>query len=161
MTSACQRVRVCVTLWLAVYCQSDSLRDKPLETHDQQFFLQLNTRGHSPHVTSSLTRKWVYHLQLLLALACAIILRCTSRGTHNYILLPQIWDSSNLEDQVPTFISLRNRVAQLYPRHWVPISLPPTTRRAKVEVFKPTSTRGCFVASKCPHFCLLPQLSSF
>jgi hypothetical protein len=27
-----------------------------------------------------------------------------------------IWDSLNLEDQVPAFISPRNRVAQLYPR---------------------------------------------
>jgi hypothetical protein len=27
-----------------------------------------------------------------------------------------IWDSSNLESQVPVFISPRNRVAQLYPR---------------------------------------------
>jgi hypothetical protein len=28
------------------------------------------------------------------------------------------------------------------PRHWVPFSSPPTTRRATVEVFKPDSTRG-------------------
>jgi hypothetical protein len=27
-----------------------------------------------------------------------------------------IWDSSNLEGQVPVFMPLRNRVAQLYPR---------------------------------------------
>jgi hypothetical protein len=29
---------------------------------------------------------------------------------------PQIRDSPNLEGQVPVFISLRNRVAQLYPQ---------------------------------------------
>jgi hypothetical protein len=28
------------------------------------------------------------------------------------------------------------------PRHWVPFSSPPTTRRAMVEVFEPASTRG-------------------
>jgi hypothetical protein len=28
------------------------------------------------------------------------------------------------------------------PRHWVPFSSPPTTRRATVEVFEPVSTRG-------------------
>jgi hypothetical protein len=28
------------------------------------------------------------------------------------------------------YISIRNRVAQLYPRYWVPFSSPPTTRRA-------------------------------
>jgi hypothetical protein len=33
-----------------------------------------------------------------------------------HILLSQIRDSSNLEGQVPVFISPRNRVAQLYPR---------------------------------------------
>jgi hypothetical protein len=33
-----------------------------------------------------------------------------------YILLSQIWDSPNLEDQVPVFISSRNRVALLYPK---------------------------------------------
>jgi hypothetical protein len=33
-----------------------------------------------------------------------------------YILLSQIWDSPNLEDQVPVFISPRNRVARLYPQ---------------------------------------------
>jgi hypothetical protein len=31
-------------------------------------------------------------------------------------LLPQIGDSPNLEGQVPVFISLRKRVAQLYPQ---------------------------------------------
>jgi hypothetical protein len=33
-----------------------------------------------------------------------------------YILLSQICDSPNLEDQVPVFISPRNRVARLYPQ---------------------------------------------
>jgi hypothetical protein len=53
---------------------------------------------------------------LLLALAGAVILRSESRGTHDQILLSQIRDSPNLEDQVPVFISSRNRVAQLYPQ---------------------------------------------
>jgi hypothetical protein len=35
-----------------------------------------------------------------------------SRGTHDYILLPQTSDSPNLEGQVLVFISPRNRVAQ-------------------------------------------------
>jgi hypothetical protein len=30
--------------------------------------------------------------------------------------MSQIRDSPNLEDQIPVFISLRNRVAQLYPQ---------------------------------------------
>jgi hypothetical protein len=79
------------------------------------FFFQLNTCFHSPYVTSSLTTGWVCSLQLLLVLASAVILRSKSRGTHD-ILLSQIRDSSNLEGQVPVFISLRNRVARLYPQ---------------------------------------------
>jgi hypothetical protein len=43
------------------------------------------------------------------------LLQCTVYNIQ-YILLSQIWDSPNLEDQVPVFISPRNRVARLYPR---------------------------------------------
>jgi hypothetical protein len=49
-----------------------------------------------------------------MVLASAIILRSEWRGTHDHILLSQIRDSPNLEDQIPVFISPRNRVAQLY-----------------------------------------------
>jgi hypothetical protein len=51
---------------------------------------------------------------LLLVLASAVILGSKSRGTHDHILLSQIRVSPNLEDQVPVFISLRNRVVRLY-----------------------------------------------
>jgi hypothetical protein len=61
-------------------------------------------------------RGWVCRLQLLLVLASTVILRSESRGTHDHILLSQIRYSSNLDGQVPVFISLRNRVARLYPQ---------------------------------------------
>jgi hypothetical protein len=67
---------------------------------------------------SYLTRGRVCCLQLRLVLASAEILGFESRGTHDYILLSQIRDSLNLKSQVPVFISLTNRVAQFYPRHW-------------------------------------------
>jgi hypothetical protein len=93
-------------LRLADCCQSVRLGDKPLETHDQQFFfLQLNTCDHSSHITSSLTIGWVYRLQLLLVLASAVILESESWGTHDHISLSQSRDSPNLEGQVPVFIS--------------------------------------------------------
>jgi hypothetical protein len=57
-------------------------------------------------------------------------------------LLSQIRDSPNLVGLVPIFISPTNRVAQLYPRHWVPFSSPSMTHRAVVEIFKPTSHRA-------------------
>jgi hypothetical protein len=50
------------------------------------------------------------------ALASAVILRYESPGTHDHILRSQIRDSPNLEDQVPVFISLRNKVDRLYPQ---------------------------------------------
>jgi hypothetical protein len=76
------RVRVRVTVQLAVPYQSVHLGAKPLEIHNQYFFFpQQNTCGYSPYITSSLTRGWVCHLQLLLGLASTIIIRSESCGT--------------------------------------------------------------------------------
>jgi hypothetical protein len=108
------KVRVRVTLQVAVYRQPVRLGDKSLETLDQYFF-QLDTCGRIPSVTS-LLRGWVCRLQLLLAFASRVILVSESRGTHDHIVLSQIRDSPNLEGQVPVFISPRNRVAQLCPQ---------------------------------------------
>jgi hypothetical protein len=91
-------------------------------------------------VAPPLTRERVYHLQMLLVLR-AVILRSESCGTLDRILLSQIRDFYNPESQVPVFISPRNRVAQLYPRHCVPFSSPPTTRKATVEVLESSSRR--------------------
>jgi hypothetical protein len=92
------------------------LTTNPLRLTTSNFIYQLNPCGNSPYVTSSLTRGWVCHLQLLLVLASAIILKSESRGTHDHILLFQIRDFPNLEGQVPVFIPPRNRVTWLYPQ---------------------------------------------
>jgi hypothetical protein len=63
----------------------------------------------------SLTRDRVCRLQLLLVLR-AVILGSDSRETRDHILLSQIRDSHNLEGQIAVFISLKSRVAQLYPQ---------------------------------------------
>jgi hypothetical protein len=62
----------------------------------------------------SLTSGRVCHLQLLLALASAVILRSPSHRFHNHIIPSQMGDSPNLEGQVSIFRSPRNRVAQLH-----------------------------------------------
>jgi hypothetical protein len=62
-------------------------------------------------------RGLVYRLQLPLTLASAVILASESR----HILLSQSLDSPILEGRVPVFISPRERVAQEYPRHGVPL----------------------------------------
>jgi hypothetical protein len=91
MISLSLSVRVRFTLRLAVYLQSVRLRAEPLETHGQNFFVsQLNTCGHCPNITSSLTRGWVCCFQLLLALAGPFTLGSESRGNRNHILLSQI-----------------------------------------------------------------------
>jgi hypothetical protein len=61
----------------------------------------INTCGHSPYVTSSLTRGWVCRLQWLLGLASAFILRSESHWAHDHILLSQIRDSPKLELRSP------------------------------------------------------------
>jgi hypothetical protein len=63
------RVRVRGTSRLAVYSQSIHFGTKPLETHDQSFFLQLNRCVRSLYVISSLTRRWI----------CLFVVKCTYR----------------------------------------------------------------------------------
>jgi hypothetical protein len=86
---------------------SSSWRQVPWDSRPELF--QLNTCGHSPHATSSLMRGWIRHLQLLLVLDSAVILRSESRGTRDHILLSQTRASPNLEGQVPVFISPREQ----------------------------------------------------
>jgi hypothetical protein len=61
-----------------------------------RFCFHLNTCGHCPYVTFSLTRGRVCRLQLLLVLASAFILRSEFRRTHGHILLSHSRDSPNL-----------------------------------------------------------------
>jgi hypothetical protein len=67
-------------------------------------------------VAPSLTRGRVCRLQLLLALASALILESESRGTYDRILQSQIRDSPNLEGRI--YIP-RNRWPSDTLRHWV------------------------------------------
>jgi hypothetical protein len=67
-------------------------------------------------VTSSLTRRWVCPLHLLLVSASLVILRPESGEPHEHILLSQFRDSYNLEAQVLVLISPRKRVARLQPQ---------------------------------------------
>jgi hypothetical protein len=82
-------------------------------------------------------RGWVFHLHLLLVLANTLILRSESCGTHNHILL----SDSRLphpEGSGPCIYIPQEQGDPVIP---FPFSSPPTTRRATVEVFNPTSTR--------------------
>jgi hypothetical protein len=92
------------------------LATSPSRLTTSSFTFQLHTCVYSSYVTSALTKRYVYRLQLLVVLASAVILRSESRATHDHILVSQIRDSPNLEGQIPVFISLRNRVVRLYPQ---------------------------------------------
>jgi hypothetical protein len=85
------------------------LAKSPFRLTTSNLIFQLNTCGYSLYVTSSLTRGWVWRLQLLLVLASAVVLRSESRGIYDHILLSQIQDSPNLGGQVPAFISLHEQ----------------------------------------------------
>jgi hypothetical protein len=115
------------------------LTTSPLRPTTRIFVFQLNTCGYSPYVTSSLTRGWICRLQLLLALASAVILRFEYRGMIIFYCLrfenPSTWRARS-----PYLYPPGTGWPDYTPRHWVPFSSPPTTRSATVEVFDPAST---------------------
>jgi hypothetical protein len=120
----------------------------------------MNIYGYSPYVTFSLTK--VCLLQLLLALASAVILGSESRETHDYILMSPTRGSPTLEGHIPVFIAPRNMMAQLYLQAMGSLSSPPTTRRATVEVFDPASTRDIPISIRAyAQSVLLPDSPSF
>jgi hypothetical protein len=131
---SCQSQRVRVTLRLVVYRQSVCLGDKPLETHDQQFYFKLNPCGYGAYVTSSLMRGRVRRSLLLLVSPAQPFSLRVPRDSWPYFTV----SNSRFPQRGkpgPRIISPKNRVARLYPRHWVPFSLHLTTRRATVELF--------------------------
>jgi hypothetical protein len=108
------------------------LATNPLRLTTSNIIFQMNTCGYSPFVTSSLTRVWVCRLQLLMGLASAVILGsyCLRFET------PPTW-----RNRPPYLYPPGTGCPRYVPRHWVPFSSPPTTRRAAVEVFEHASTR--------------------
>jgi hypothetical protein len=71
----------------------------------------------------SLMREQVCSLQLLLGLASTIILGSESHRTHDHILLSKIWDTPNLESQVPLFIYSGTGLSSSTSRQWIMNSL--------------------------------------
>jgi hypothetical protein len=105
----------------------------------------MNTCGSSPYVTSSLTRGWVCRLHLLLVLASAPILRS---GYCLRFETPPTWRTRS-----PYLYPPGTGWPRYTPRHWVPFSSPPITRRVTVEVFDPASTRDAvFFTTSRKHY---------
>jgi hypothetical protein len=68
---------------------SSSWRRVPWDSRPE-FFFKCNSSGHNPYITSSLTRGWVCHLLLQLALASTFIFESEPHGTRDHILQSQI-----------------------------------------------------------------------
>jgi hypothetical protein len=101
---------------------SSSWRQAPWDSRPDPFF-QLNPCGHSSYVISLLTRGWVCHLQLLLALASAVNLSSESRGTHqcSSTILPYNFASVLLQETLCLKHAygfhplVNNRILESYP----------------------------------------------
>jgi hypothetical protein len=107
------QLKVKVILWLMAslsWCQHTHLGPKT------NFFLLSYSCRFIDGRVPSLMRRWVCHLQLVLALASIVVLESKSHGTHDHILLSHIRDTPSVEGQVPLSISSRNRMAQLHPQ---------------------------------------------
>jgi hypothetical protein len=103
------------------------------------FIFQVNICGYSPYVTFSLTITWVSRLQSLLVLASEVILRYEF---HPHFTLS---DSRLPQPGGPgprIYIPQEQGGPVIPPMHWVPFSLPPTTRRATLEAFQPHRHTG-------------------
>jgi hypothetical protein len=150
LTAATVRVRI--TLRLAVHRRSVCLGAKPLVAYNQSFFFwQLNPYGHSPCVTSSLTRR----LACLLCI-CLAFVKCTYH-TYSMLLkiLPLTIYTSPLSVQVftmqimpilfslcyngslVTWTAVSLTAAKFNLRQPVRVTLPPTVSRWSVLVSSP------------------------
>jgi hypothetical protein len=88
----------------------------------------------------SLTRGRVCRVQLLLALASAITLGSVSAGVMTIFYCLRFETPPTWRAKSPYLYLLGTGWPGYTPRHWVPFSWFPTTRRAMVEVWDPTST---------------------
>jgi hypothetical protein len=155
----CNCLRVRIILRLAAYHQSVLLGAKQLETHDQYFF-QLDTSDNSPYVTSSLTR------ELIFVYNCCWPSPTQSFSGPSSARLMSIFYSLRFE--TPQNLRARSPYEYLYPpgircpsytpRHWLPFSSPPMTRRTPARIAQKTSLpllRVLSLPGKCPHSCYL------
>jgi hypothetical protein len=90
----------------------------------------------------SLTRGRVCRLQLLLALARAVIHGSESRGTMTIFYWLRFDTHPTWRVRFPYLYHTGTGWPNYTSRHCVPCSSPPTSRRATVEVFELASTRG-------------------
>jgi hypothetical protein len=93
-----------------------------------------------------LTSGCVCHLHLLLALGSAVILRSESYWTHDHIYCLRFGTPSAWRARSPYLNPPVSGWPSYTPRHWVPFSWTPMTRRAIVEVFELASMQGLWLA---------------
>jgi hypothetical protein len=114
------------------WCQAPIWDLRPILFLFEISFIQLRVYFVAPSLTSGRVSKFLYNC--FWALPEQSLLGWSPAGLVA-IFYCLIWDSPNLEGEVPVFISPRNRVAQLYPRTLGSLLSPLTTLKATVEVF--------------------------
>jgi hypothetical protein len=138
-------LQVKVTLW-PIVSWLVCLRAKPPCGAQDHIFVSVRQLQVCWCGPPSLTIGRVCHLQFLPTLTSAVILGSVLQESWVYFTISDL--------TLPTW---RPRSLHLYPsgtgspshtpRHWVPFSLPPTSRRDTVEVFEPVSTLGLTTAA--------------
>jgi hypothetical protein len=135
------RVRVRVTLRLAVYRQSVRLGDKPLETHDKYFFS-------TEHLGLQSLCNILSDMRMGLSFTIAAGPRQRSKflgpslaGLVTIFYCLRFETPPNWRSMSPYFYPPRTGWLGCTPIYWVPFSSPPTIPRVKAEVFEPASTR--------------------
>jgi hypothetical protein len=128
------------------------LATSPLRPTTRIFIFQLNTCGYSPYVTSCLTRGWVCRLQLLLGSPAQSFSGPSPTGLMTTFYSLRFETPSTWRAKSPYFYPPRIEWPSDTPGHWVPFSLPFTTRRATVEVFDHASSRDWFQLAWHPRY---------
>jgi hypothetical protein len=134
------------------------LTKSPLRLTTRDFIFQRNTCGYCPYVTSSLTRGWVCRLQFL-ALPSQSFSGASPARVITTIYCLKFETSQTRRVRSPYLYRPGNGWPSYVPRHWVPLSSLPTTRKATVEISDPASTLEIMSPLKAETTLFLQQTS--
>jgi hypothetical protein len=145
------KVRVRVTLRLAVYRLSARPGVRPVDTHDQGLFLQPSPCGDSPYVTSSLTRRWVWLLLICLAFRQVYISHMQHVIENSYFCT--IYKSSvskGFAEQIMSILLILSYNGSLF--NWMVVSL--TTAKFKPRIFFVSGFTLSYTTNMFTWFCM-------
>jgi hypothetical protein len=110
-----------------------------LATSPLRFTTSISFSTEQPYVTSSLTTGWVYRSQVLLGSPAQSFSGPSLAELMTIFYCLRLETSPFWRARSPYLYSPGTGWLGYTPEHWVPFSSPPTTRRAKVELFEPAT----------------------